>query len=56
MWLEEMAWLWLPIVCAFGSWIAWRTIGLRREVRALSRRVAELEGVRIKLPRDEQAA
>ena len=43
MWLEEMAWVWLPIICALGAWMVWRTVGLRGEVHALSKRVARLE-------------
>lgn len=46
MWLEETAWIWLPIASALGAWMVWRMTELRREVRTLSRRVAELERAR----------
>ena len=43
MWLEEFAWLWLPIVCAAGLWITWRFVALTTEVRTLRERVERLE-------------
>jgi hypothetical protein len=56
MWLEETAWIWLPIASAFGAWMVWRMTVLKREVRTLSRRVAELEEARTTPARSERAA
>jgi hypothetical protein len=43
MWLEATAWLWVPVGGALGLWMVWNTIVLRGEVRALRRRLAQLE-------------
>ena len=43
MWLEELAWLWLPAVCGVGLWGLWRLVTLRIEVHALRERVERLE-------------
>ena len=43
MWLEEMAWLWLPIAGGVGIWITWSIVTLKRDVRALRRRLAQIE-------------
>ncbi len=56
MWLEETAWIWLPIASAFGAWMVWRMTVLKREVRTLSRRVAELEEARTTPARSGRAA
>jgi len=39
MWLEEMTWLWLPIVSGIGIWMVWSTLALKTEVRALRQRL-----------------
>jgi hypothetical protein len=43
MWLEEMAWLWLPIVGGVGIWMIWGIVTLKTEVRALRHRLAQIE-------------
>jgi len=43
MWLEEMAWLWLPIAGGMGMWMIWSIVTLKRDVRALRQRLAEIE-------------
>jgi hypothetical protein len=39
MWLEELAWGWLPIVCAYLAWTTWRISRLEREVNALRKQL-----------------
>ena len=43
MWLEQMAWMWLPMACAFTGWTVWRIFKLGREVRTMGQRIEELE-------------
>ncbi|MGE0681448.1 MAG: hypothetical protein AB7P69_11215 [Candidatus Binatia bacterium] len=43
MWLEELVWLWGPVVGGIGLWGAWNLISLKTEVKALRERVAQLE-------------
>jgi len=43
MWLEEFAWLWLPVGCGVGLWVLWRIVALKAEVRALHTRMERLE-------------
>lgn len=43
MWLEGTVWLWLPLILAYGAWTVWRTFTLKRDLRALRERVADLE-------------
>ena len=38
MWLEELAWLWVPILGGVGIWMLWQLIVLRTEVRLLRNR------------------
>ena len=43
MWLEELAWLWLPILGGVGIWMFWQLIVLRTQVRLLRKRMEVLE-------------
>ena len=43
MWLEELVWLWGPLVGGAGLWGVWSLISLKTEVRALQQRLAQLE-------------
>jgi hypothetical protein len=43
MWLEELVWVWGPVVAGFGLWGAWSLISLKAEVNALRERVIQLE-------------
>jgi hypothetical protein len=43
MWLEELVWLWLPIAVGAGIWMVWSIVALKREVRALHHRLAQIE-------------
>jgi len=43
MWLEEMVWLWLPLAGGVGLWMMLSIIMLKRDVRALRHRLAQLE-------------
>jgi hypothetical protein len=43
MWLEETAWLWLPLACGAGVWGLWSLVSLKAEVRRLRERLARLE-------------
>jgi hypothetical protein len=54
MWLEELAWLWLPAVCGVGLWGLWRLVTLRVEVRALRERVERLEEEKTVRSRDQR--
>ena len=44
MWLEETAWIWIPLGCAVAAWTVWRVVALAREVGALRKRMETLEG------------
>ena len=54
MWLEELAWLWLPAVCGVGLWELWCLVTLRVEVRALRGRIEWLEEERTVRSRDQR--
>jgi hypothetical protein len=43
MWLEEMAWLWLPVAGGLGIWMIWSIVTLKADVRALRQRLAQME-------------
>ena len=43
MWLEELVWVWLPVVCGIAGWMSWRLISLMAEVRELRTRMEQLE-------------
>ncbi|HKA53232.1 MAG TPA: hypothetical protein VKJ47_06175 [Candidatus Binatia bacterium] len=43
MWLEEFAWLWVPIVGGAALWMIRRLVALCTEVRMLRERVEGLE-------------
>jgi hypothetical protein len=43
MWLEEMIWLWLPVVGGIGLWGIWSVLALKKEVRMLRQRLAHME-------------
>jgi hypothetical protein len=43
MWLEEMVWLWLPIASGVGIWMIWSLVTLKRDMRALRQRLAQIE-------------
>jgi hypothetical protein len=43
MWLEEMVWLWLPIAGGVGLGMMWSIVTLKRDVRALRQRLAQIE-------------
>jgi hypothetical protein len=44
MWLEEMAWAWLPIVCGYFGWTTWRILRLERQVNALRKQLMTESG------------
>jgi len=56
MWLEEMAWLWLPIAGGVGIWMIWSIVTLKRDVRALRRRLAQIEAPAITHANQESTA
>jgi hypothetical protein len=56
MWLEEMAWLWLPIAGGVGMWMIWSIVTLKRDVRALRRRLAQIEAPTIAHANQESMA
>jgi len=56
MWLEEMAWLWLPIAGGVGIWMTWSIVTLKRDVRALRRRLAQIEAPAITHANQESTA
>jgi hypothetical protein len=56
MWLEEMAWLWLPIAGGVGIWMIWSIVTLKRDVRALRRRLAQIEAPMITHANQESTA
>ncbi len=43
MWLEELAWLWLPIVGVVGLWLGRDYLAMKAELRKLVQRVDQLE-------------
>ena len=43
MWLEELAWLWVPVLGAIGIWMMWSVIVLKTDVRDLRRRLEAME-------------
>jgi hypothetical protein len=43
MWLEEMIWLWLPMVGGIGLWVIWSMLALKTEVRMLRQQLARVE-------------
>lgn len=43
MWLEELAWLWLPIVGVVGLWLGRDYVAMKKEIRKLVERVDRLE-------------
>ncbi|HEV8713861.1 MAG TPA: hypothetical protein VGX03_13675 [Candidatus Binatia bacterium] len=43
MWLEELAWLWVPILAGAGVWMIRRLVTLTTEMRILRKRVEQLE-------------
>ena len=54
MWLEEFAWLWVPIVGGAGLWMIRRLVALCTEVRMLRERVEGLEQERREPRRDQR--
>ena len=56
MWLEELVWLWGPVVGGLGLWGVWSLISLKTEVKALRDRVAQLESTKEKRPNAAQKA
>jgi hypothetical protein len=55
MWLEEMAWIWIPLGCTAAAWMVWHVVAIAREVRALRTRVETLEDG-VSSPADERPA
>src|SRR5262245_15885871 len=43
MWLEDMAWVWLPVAGTFTVWVIWCIVDLKRQVRTLRQRLAEFD-------------
>jgi hypothetical protein len=43
MWLEELIWLWLPVVGGIGLWGIWSMLALKKEVRMLRQQLAHME-------------
>jgi hypothetical protein len=43
MWLEDMVWLWLPLAGGVGMWMMWSLVTLKRDVRVLRQRLAQIE-------------
>ncbi len=56
MWLEATAFLWIPLICAIAGFAGWRLVRLTREVRALSRRVEDMEQSRPAASQDRRTA
>lgn len=54
MWLEETAWIWIPVACALAGWMVWRVTTLTREVRGLRKQVEGLEGRAAASPKDHK--
>ncbi len=47
MWLEELVWVWLPVVCGIAGWMSWRLISLTAKVHELRMRTEQLEQTNI---------
>ena len=43
MWVEEMIWLWLPVVGGIGLWGIRSMLALKKEVRMLRQQLARME-------------
>jgi hypothetical protein len=43
MWLEELAWAWLPVVGVVGLWLGRECVVMKKEIRKLVERVDRLE-------------
>jgi hypothetical protein len=43
MWLEQTAWVWMPVAAALGAMLTWQTIRLGAQVRDLQRRLNRLD-------------
>jgi hypothetical protein len=56
MWLEDMAWLWLPIAGGMGIWMIWSLVTLKTEVRALRQRLAQMEAESVSRANQESTA
>jgi len=54
MWLEELAWLWMPILAGAGLWMIWRLVALNTEMRILCKRIEQLEEERRERDRDQR--
>jgi len=54
MWLEEMAWLWLPVIGGVVIWVVWNTLALKAEVRALRQRLEHIEAEMTSRHNEEQ--
>jgi hypothetical protein len=53
MWLEEMFWLWLPVVGGIGLWVIWSMLALKKEVRRLRQQLARVEASMTSRPSEE---
>ena len=53
MWLEEMIWLWLPVVGGTGLWVIWSMLALKKEVRMLRQQLARVEASTTSRAREE---
>jgi hypothetical protein len=56
MWLEDMAWLWLPIAGGMGIWMIWSLVTLKTEVHALRQRLAQMEAESVSRANQESTA
>lgn len=54
MWLEELAWLWIPIFAGAGLWMIWRLVTVTTEMRILRKRVEQLEQESKERDRDQR--
>ena len=43
MWLEELVWLWVPIVAGAGLWMIRRLVTVTTEMRMLRKRIEQIE-------------
>jgi TRAP-type C4-dicarboxylate transport system permease small subunit len=43
MWLEELAWVWLPILGAVAVWLAREHVRMKAQLRNISERLERLE-------------
>jgi hypothetical protein len=43
MWLEELAWLWLPVVAAAAVWLGRDYLQLKAQIRKIAERIDRLE-------------